>query len=306
VLATSASDFYSPFALPPLAMLVTLIGVGGSAMSQLQLKKISKEIFDRVEQSLTPAQGLSRAVDDYFIQELKQAEMHHAEVDARLYEGLRRQMQTEVLPLYEEYHRATEHIRERKDKRKLWHYVLGTVAVFETLEAILTHGRSIVPQVLFPTAVLNSFIGFIIYTAAQYLDDRQLARARGRLDKSVEGLETKVLTDVEYDQRRQLMDTDVLRAETMEILTHYTKAEDFWRDYLRVREMDPTVPAEVKALNAPAFDRFLRFHVEGQHSAAARAHRFDRLFIEAHEVLLSRDRVDYAVDHLKSLPLKKS
>ena len=287
-------------------MLITICFVGGGAMSQLQLKKISKAIFDRAEQSLTPAQGLSRAVDDYFIQELKQAEMQHAEVDARLYEGLRRQLQTEVLPLYEEYRRATTPIRERKDKRKLWRYVLGTVAVFETLEAILTHGRSIVPQVLFPTAVLNSFIGFIIYTAAQYIDDRQLARARARLDKSIEGLETKVLTDIEYDQRRQLMDTDVLRAETMEILTQYSRPEDFWRDYLRVREADPTVPAELKALHVPAFDRFLKFHVEGQHSATARAHRFDRLFIEAHEVLLSRDRANYVVNNLKTQDTESS
>jgi hypothetical protein len=214
-------------------------------------------------------------------------------------------MQTEVLPLYEEFRRTAAPIRERKEKRKLWHYVLGTVVVFETLEAILTHGRSIVPQVLFPTAVLNSFIGFIVYTAAQYIDDRQLARARARLEKSIEGLENKVQTDVEYDQRRQLMDTDLLRAETMEILTHYARPEDFWRDYCRVREADPTMPAELRALQVPAFERFLKFHVEGQHSTAARQHRFDRLFIEAHEVFLSRDRANYALNNLKSLQTRQ-
>src|SRR3974390_2635020 len=57
-----------------------------NSMSQLQLKKISKEIIERAEQSLVPEHKLPKMVDDYFVQRLKQDEMHHAEVDARLYE----------------------------------------------------------------------------------------------------------------------------------------------------------------------------------------------------------------------------
>src|SRR5262249_14602875 len=150
-----------------------------------------------------------------------------------------------------------------------------------------------------PTAILYTFLGFIIYTAAQYLDELQINRARRRLEKSIEALEGKAQTDAAYDQRRQLLDADILRAEALEILTHYQKPEDFWRDYRRVREADPTVPGELKALNAPAFDKFLKFHVEGHHSSVARQQRFDRLFFEAHEILLSRDRQNYILNHLK-------
>jgi hypothetical protein len=64
------------------------------------------------------------------------------------------------------------------------------------------------------------------------------------------------------------------------------------------------VPGELKALALPAFEKFLRFHLDGQHSAAARQHRFNRLFIEAHEIFISRDREHYASDHLKA-KLKK-
>jgi hypothetical protein len=96
-----------------------------------------------------------------------------------------------------------------------------------------------------------------------------------------------------------LLDTDVLRAEVLEILTHYEKAEDFWRDYAKIRKADPTTPAELKALSVPAFDKFLKFHVDGQHSEVARQHRFNRLFIEAHEVFLSRDRDNYVLGHLR-------
>lgn len=268
-------------------------------MSQLELSKISKDIIRHAEETLIPERGLSKAVDDYFVQRLKQDEMEHAQVDARLYDGLRKMVQAEVLPLYEQYLLDTARVRERKQRRKLWQYVLGTVVICEVVEAILTRGRSIIPQVLIPTAILYSLIGLIIYTATQYVDDLILARARKRLEKSIEGLETRVQVNVDYDRRRELLDEDVLRAETVEILTHYENAEDFWRDYCKVREADPTLPAEVRALKLNAFDRFLKFHAEGELSEAARQHRFNRLFIEAHEVFLSRDRESYAQKHLK-------
>jgi len=264
------------------------------------LKRITKNIIDHAEEGIVPEQALSKVVDDYFIQQLKQDEMEHLDVDWRRYEGLRAMVKAEVLPLYEQYRTATARIRERRQNRKLWQYVLGTVAAIELLEAIFTRGRSIAPQVLIPTAIFDCFIGFIIYTTAQYLDDRQLARARKRLEKSIDGLDRKVQTDADYDNRRQLMDTDILRAEALEILAHYPQPQDFWRDYRKVREADPTLPAAVKSLNVPAFERFLKFHAEGGHSAVARQHRFNRLFIEAQEVFVSRDRENYALNHLKT------
>ena len=99
-----------------------------------------------------------------------------------------------------------------------------------------------------------------------------------------------------------MLDTDVLRAEALEILTHYEKASNFWRDFVKVREADPTTPTEMRALKVPAFEKFLKFHVDGQHSEVARQHRFNRLFIEAHEVFVSRDRESYVLDHLKNSP----
>ncbi len=267
-------------------------------MSQLQLKAISKEIIAQAEDTLVPAKGLSRAVDEYFIQRLKEDELRHAEVDASLYEGLRKMVKVEVLPLYEQFRLNTAHLRDRRHKRKVWTFVLGTVGVCVFLEAILTRGRSIVPQVLIPTAILYSLIGFIVYAATQYVDDLRLARARKHLERSIEGLEAKVQTDAAYDNRRQLLDADVLRAEAVEILARYDRPEEFWRDYLKVRQADPTVPSELKPLNTPAFERFLKFHVGGLHSEVARQHRFNRLFIEAQEIFMGRDRQHYVIAHL--------
>ena len=270
-------------------------------MSQLQLKRVSQEIIEHAEDAMVPQQGLPKVVDDYFVQRLKKDEMQHAGVNPGLYEGMRKMVQTEVVPLYERYRQETAQFRERRQGRKLWQYVLCTTGVFEALEAVLTRGRSIAPMVLIPTAILYSLIGFIIYAAAQYFDELQLLRARKRLEKSIEGLEGKVQTDVDYDNLRRLVDSDILHAEAVEILTHYQKPQEFWRDYCKVREADPTVPGELKALKTPAFERFLKFHVDGNCSDVARRQRFDRLFIEAHEVLLSRDRTNYVLEHLKSL-----
>lgn len=271
-------------------------------MSQLELKRVSKEVIDHVEKSMVPDRGLSKAVDDYFIQLVKREEMNRADINPRLYDSMRGLVRQEVLPLYEQYRRETARIRERRQNRKLWQYVLGTVAVIEGLEAILTRGRSMAPQVLVPTVILNGFLGFVVYAGAQYFDELLLRRARKRLETSLDNLETMALTDLEYDDRRQLLDADVLRAEALEVLTHYSKPEDFWRDYRKVREADPTLPGELRALELPAFEKFLRFHVEGQTSAAARQHRFNRLFVEAQEVFINRDRDNYVLNHLKAHP----
>lgn len=270
-------------------------------MSQLQVKRVLKDVLDHAEESIVPDHTIGKVVDDFLVQRLKQDELEHAEVDPRLYEGLRQLVKIEVLPLYEQYRASTARIRERKQNRKLWQYVLGTVAGLELLQAIITRGKSMAPQVLIPTAILHSFIGFIIYTAAQYIDDRQLARARKRLEKSLEHVDLKIQTDVDYDNRRQLLDADILRAEALEILVHYKQPEDFWRDYRKVREEDPTVPSAVKSLNIPPFERFLKYHVDGTFSEAARQHRFNRLFIEAQEMFISRDRENYVLSHVKNI-----
>ncbi len=275
-------------------------------MSELQVKRVLKDVLDHAEESIVPEKGLAKMVDDFLVQRLKQDELEHAEVDPKLYEGLRQLVKVEVLPVYQEYRLATARIRERKHNRKVWQYVLGTVAALEFIQALITRGRSIAPQVLIPTAILHSFIGFIIYTAAQYIDDRQLAHARKRLEKSLEHLDLKIQTDVDYDNRRQLLDADVLRAEAMEILVHYKDPEEFWRDYGKVREADPTVPSAVKSLNVAAFDHFLKFHADGTFSEAAREHRFNRLFIDAQEVFITRDREKYVLNHLKQVTRKSS
>lgn len=269
-------------------------------MSQLELKRISRDIIDHAEKAMVPDKALPKVIDDYFIQRLKQDEMEHASVNSRLYDGLRKLVHAELVPLYEKFRVETSRSRERKQKRKLWQYVVGTVGVCMCLELLITRGRSLMPQVLLPTAILYSFIGFIIYVASQYIDDLNLARARSRLERSLEQIQTHVETDIQYDDRRELLNEDILHAEALEILTHYEKPDAFWCDYRKIRELDPTSPNQLSSINVPAFEKFLKFHTTGHHSALARQQRFNRLFVEAHEIFISRDRERYVLDNLKT------
>jgi hypothetical protein len=269
-------------------------------MSEMQLKKMAKDLLDQADQDVIPKQRLGDWLDNYFVGELKRAEMEHAEVDPTLFEGLRRVAQSDLAPLYEEYREQRERILTRRQNRRLWQYVLGTLGILELLEAGLTRGRSLLPQLLIPTAIFYSFIGFLLYGASQYLDDLQLRRARHRFQAALERLDRRVQTDSEYDNRRQLMQADVLAAETVEILVHYTRPEDFWRDYLKVRQADPSTESAVDALQVPGFAKFLKFHAKGAYSAMARQHRFNRLFLEAQEIFVSRDRDHYVPQHLKN------
>ncbi|MBK9139416.1 MAG: hypothetical protein IPM17_11755 [Verrucomicrobia bacterium] len=276
-------------------------------MSQLLLQDVSREILDRAEESVVPAPQLGRLVDDYFVERLKREELDFSHENARLYDGMRQLLKTELGPLYADYLATVGQIRETKGRQRVWHYVLGTVVVLEVLAAVVTRGRSLAPQVLLMTSVVNAMLGLLIYTATQYVYDRQLARARRRLEKSILLLGRKLETDIAYDERRGLLEGDVLRAEALELLARYAEPRDFWRDYQRAREADPTSPAALARLNLPAFESFLKPHTEGTLSSVARQDRFNRLFLAAHETFLARDREGYALRHLSAAaPAAKS
>jgi hypothetical protein len=267
-------------------------------MSQALLQNVSREILDRAEEAAVPPPQLGRLVDDFFVERLKQEELNHSAENARLYEGMSGVLKTELLPLYTEYLATVERIRERKSRRRPWQFVLGTVVTLEILGAFITRGRSLAPQALVMSGIFNGLLGLLIYTATQYVDDRQIAAARRRLEKAILNLGRKLQTDIEYDERRGILEGDLLHAEAVEVLSAYATADDFWRDYRRAREADPTTPAALQRLQLPAFDRFLKNHAEGQMSSVARQDRFNRLFLAAHELFVTRDREGYALRHL--------
>jgi hypothetical protein len=269
-------------------------------MSQFLLQNVSREILDRAEESVVPAPQLGRLVDDYFVERLKREEMAHSDDNTRLYEGLRHLLKTDLLPFYGDYVATIERIRERQGRRRLWTFVLGTVAVIEVTAAVVTRGRSLLPQEMVLWGIVGSILGFLVYAAAQHFDDRQIVRARRRLEKSIQHLGQKLQTDLAYDQRRELFEGDVLRAEALEALAKYESPAAFWRDFRSAREADPTTTADLERLGLPGFAGFLQRHVDGHLTSVARLDRFNRLFLIAHETFVGRDRERYALDQARA------
>jgi len=267
-------------------------------VNALKLKHVSHEILERADTTLVPPGGLPKLIDDYFIERVKMDELAYASIDATHYEALREQLKQEVLPLYEEYYRLRDRVLERKQKRRLTVYVLGSIGVLQLFELLLSKGRSLEPQILIPTLLAQSFIGFLLYAAAGYKDDLSTKRARRNLENSLQGLDQKMAIDFTYEARRRLMDSEVMQAEVITLLAAYAQPAAFWEDYRRVREADPVTPAAFAALGAPAFAGFLRGHLDGSASMAARQTRFNHLFLLAHEVFIAKDREQYILRHL--------
>jgi hypothetical protein len=268
-------------------------------MSRPSLEQVCEEFFERTENALTPASGLPRAVDEYFVERIKQDEITYASIEPGYYEGLRELVKSKVLPVYEEYLMIRAGILGRKHGRKLWAYVLGTVVALGVLEAVLSRARSLVPTLMVFTTFINALLGFAIYSLAQYKDEVLLRRARQQLQHSLAGLDKQLTTDITYDTHRRLMDDEVLKAEAMEIIAEYTNPAEFWRDYLKARQADPVSPQDMRRLQLPAFEKFLKYHADGSCSEVAREHRFNRLFVEAHELFIGKDRARYVMQHLR-------
>ena len=267
-------------------------------MNGLRLKEVCKDIFDQAENSLVPAGGLPKLVDDYFLERVKRDELAYASIEPAEYEAVREEVRREVLPLYAEYYRIRDSVLARKERRRPAFYIFGAIGGLQVLEFLFTKGRSLAPQILIPTLLAQAFLGFVLYALMQYKDDFILRRARGRLEHSLAGLDQRVATDITYEARRRLLEGDVLKTEAVALAARYERAEDFWRDYRRVRAADPATPAALAQLDLPAFAEFLKYHVDGSCSAVARQSRFNNLFLQAHEIFIGRDRAGYVPQHL--------
>jgi len=83
-------------------------------------------------------------------------------------------------------------------------------------------------------------------------------------------------------------------------LDGYGTPAEFWRDYYKVRQADPTTVEEAAALGVERFHGFLELHVSGSLSEEARRQRFDALFLLAHKAFLLADRKNYVLKSLQA------
>jgi hypothetical protein len=231
--------------------------------------------------------------------------MRYADINPGLYEEMRVLVKREVTPLLESYLVKREKITERRQKRNLLYYVVGTIVFIELLEAVLSKGKSLAPPALIISLLVSGFIGLTVYLIVRYMDDLYLAWIRNRLATCFRGLDRRLVTDNEFDLRKRLMENDVLKGEAVEIIAQYSEPSDFWADYMKARQADPFTHEELRKLNLPAFEKFLKYHASGDVSIFSMQFRFNRLFIEANEIFISKDRQHYVPNMLRSLQKEK-
>ncbi len=272
-------------------------------MSVPSLATLAPELFERLE--ATDAVDGPRVIHDFFVERIKADEMAMNSVNPSHYCLLEELVQRDILPLYEQFAAKKNTILARQSQRALWKYVLGTVFGLEILESLLTRGRSLTPQLMIPSILMESVLGASLFYFANKLDGWRIRLARSQFFQAIEGLDKKLLVDQQYDAFKEAMGADELvRAEAMEILSQYPKATDFWQDYRRVCQADPVYSEDRKRLGVPAFDRFLELHLKGVYNEVARQRRFHQLFLLAHQVFMDRDP-NYITEWLAHSPASR-
>jgi len=262
---------------------------------------ICTDLFARLEDSLvTDRQAF---IDDYFVTLAKQDEMNLLWIEPAYYQHLKFILNHEVLPLYDQYYAVRSKFLEKREQRrenKTWvKYCLWTIGLCELVEALVTQGRSLRPQMLFPTVAIEGLLGFGLYYLVNRRDDWILKAEKKKLLNSIREIDIKYEVAKRYETFREYSGGELLNAELQELLASYPSPEEFWRDYAVVRKADPATESELEQLKLPRFKGFLELHAKGTYSPEARQQRFNALFLRAHQAFIQNDREHYALGHLQ-------
>jgi hypothetical protein len=250
------------------------------------MREIVKELTARLDSGIG-TQDRQELIDSLFQEHLMQKEIIGSSIDPSLLARMKQAVEVEFLPLYDSYRDNTNRIKEIQKNRSIGKYVLGTVVALEAISAIATKGRSLKPQVLIPTALIEAGIGFIIYSGAQWFDDRKIDAERENMIRAVGKLEESL--DVRASYRAYAAENSSnVAAIARSLTTSYKNPEKFWVDYSLVRKADPISEREIEGLGFNNFNDFLQSHIEGI-GKDARDYRFNLLFFEAQKAFMDKD-----------------
>jgi hypothetical protein len=269
----------------------TLVDLG-----EHNLRAIYQDLIQKLENNMVADRV--RWVDDYLATLVKHDEMTSLWTDPAFYRQLKRAVVDELLPIYDQYLVAKRRAEQKLQKGTWSRYCLWTIGICLAIEAVLSEGRVLRPQVLIPTAVLDGMLGFAIWCVANFSALSELRRTRKTLQASVEELLRKQQVSDQYEIFRSCTGGDLLKAELEQLLSSYSSPAEFWRDYYHARKADPTSREELESHGLDRFRNFLQLHVDDVYSAEAREQRFNALFLLAHKAFVLADRQHYVLQHL--------
>ena len=267
-------------------------------IAQRTLLDVCMDLFAKLEASLVT--NRQEFIDAYFETLVKQDEMTTLWTEPAYYEHLRKVIQKDVLPLYDQYCAIRAKVLERTEARSWTKYCLWAMGIGLALELLFTEGRLLRPPTLFLALVLDGLVGYGLYYLINYRDASALKRAKRNLVNSIRELDTQHEVAKRYEVFRKYTGGELLTAELQLLLASYAAPKDFWRDYYAVRKADPTTPEELEKLGIERFKGFLELHVNGAYSPEARQQRFNALFLLAHKAFILNDREHYVLNHLKA------
>jgi hypothetical protein len=262
------------------------------------LLDVCLDLFSRLEGTLVTDR--QEFINGYFATLVKQDEMTLLWTEPAYYEHLRTVLQKEVLPLYDQYCAIRAKALERMERRSWTTFCAWAVGIGLGLELLFTEGRVLRPQTLLPALLMDGLLGYGLYYLLNFRQASALKRARKNLLNSIREIEARQEVAQRYEVFRAYTGGELLTAELNELLASYGSPDEFWKDYVAVRQADPTTPAEMEKLGRKRFNGFLQLHVNGTYSPEACQQRFDALFLLGHKVFILNDREHYVLEHLKS------
>jgi hypothetical protein len=265
-------------------------------LNRHNVQGIYEDLLPRLEQNVGGER--MRFVDDYIATMVKREEMATLWADPAFYRQLKAAIVNELLPLYDRYQNLRQKAEQKVQQTTWSRYCLWTMGICLGVEAFLSEGRVLRPQLLIPAAIVDGLLGCAIWYLANFKALKELRELKRRFDHSVEELVQKQEVSDRYEVFRTYTGGELLKAELDQLLASYHDTSEFWYDYYRVRQADPTTPQQLKELGIGRFANFLELHVGGTYSAESRAQRFDALFLLAHKAFILADRKNYVLNNL--------
>jgi hypothetical protein len=264
--------------------------------TQHNLLGIYQDLLGKLEENVVTDRA--RFIDDYLATMVKRDEMTTLWTDPTFYRQLKAAILNELLPIYDKYRSLREKAEQKLEKRTWSRYCLWTIAICLGIEAVMTEGRVLRPQLLIPAAIMDGLLGYGIWYIASFRTLSELRHIKRRFLSSIQELVRKQQVSEQYDVFRTYTGGDLLKAELQQLLESYPRPAEFWRDYYKVRKADPTTLTQLDNLGVDRFRNFLQLHIEGTYSEEGRQQRFDALFLLAHKSFILADRKHYILENL--------
>lgn len=267
----------------------------GEEVSEITLESVCEDIFNSWEKELVQDKGES--IDYYFENLTRTSALAGQSIDTEELQNLSQIVKNDFILLYKTYSTQKKEILEQQQNRKLWKYVLGTIAVLEVVGAVLTRGGNLRPGALLPTVIFESVVGGAMYGAMSAVDNFKINRAKKKLFSSVRTIQKQLTTRTNY--RLLTEESNATDAEMYLVLNQYgSNSDPFWRDYHTLRSADPTTKKDYKKMELPYFADFMYVHTQGKTSSELRKQRFDDLFIYAQKYFVNQQE-NYALQFLE-------